>query len=222
VCRAQSKIFKQRGDMFKSILPKEVAFFDFFDKQIALISEACGELLLLSKGEGELVQKVARIKEIEHQADIVTHNCISELHKTFITPLDRFDIHKLMNRLDDIIDLIDGASARFILYNIKEIRPETVEFAKVLIKDADEIDIALKSLRNMKHANITLEKCVEIHKLEHDADVVMQSALCRLLNEETNPITVIKWKEIFELLESATDRCDDVADIIEGLVLEAA
>lgn len=208
--------------MLRRLMPRSTNFFDFFDAHIALTMEGCHELLSLAADGGDLGVRVDRIKEIEHETDRITHECIEALHQTFITPMERGDIHRLIKRLDDIIDAVDAAVMRLRLYDIREIRPEVREAAEILVKGTAEVAKALKLMRSPDNVEKVKSCCVAIYGFENEADTVLRSALARLFNEEQNPITVIKWKEIFEILELASDRCEDVANIIQGVAIEAS
>jgi uncharacterized protein len=208
--------------MFRSFLPKEVGFFDFFEQHVALGNEVCRELQALSAQGGDIKARADRIHVLEGQADQITHQCTDALHKTFITPFDRTEIHSLIKRLDDIIDSVDTAAERMVIYQIKEMRPEVRQLADLLLELTGTITDALKLMRNFDNAQEIDAKCVHIHNLENQADVVLRDALVRLFNEEPNAVLVIKWKEIFERLEKATDRCEAVANIIQGIVIEAS
>jgi len=208
--------------MFGSLLPKNTDFFDYFDQHIALTIEGCKELQDLATNDGEMAVRIARIKEYEHRTDQVTHMCIDALHKTFITPIDRADIQRLIRRLDDIIDAVDAAAVRIGHYEIKVIRPEAKDVARMLVNASTEIAHALKLLRNVKNAPEIEAICVRVYQIENDADMMLRTALARLFREESNPIEVIKWKELFEILEKAVDRCEDVANVIQGVLIEAS
>ncbi len=161
-----------------------------------------------------------QISDLEHEGDQITHNTVLALHQTWITPLDREDIHGLISRLDDVLDFIDSASDRFALYQLSAVRPEAVEIAKILHLSCTEIERAMGLLRNMKDVKPLLELCRQINRHEHDADSVFRRALARLFNERTDPLEVMKWRDVLDALETATDRAEDVANIIEGIVLE--
>ena len=208
--------------MFARLLPRETSFFDLFERHAALTIEGTREFLALSRGERSLGPSAKRIKEIEHEADVITHQCVTALHETFITPIERDDIYRLITRMDDIMDFMESASERLALYELTMMRPEIKEMAAILVTASEAIADALKGLRDMKNAPAVLERCVEINRLENEADAILRSAVAKLFKEESNPITVIKWKEIFEALEEATDRAEDVANIIEGVILEHA
>lgn len=208
--------------MFRRLLPKTTNFFDFFDRHIALTIEGCQELLALAKSGTDIERRAIRIKEIEHATDRITHECIEALHETFITPIERGDIHRLMKRLDDIIDAVDAAVMRLRLYGITEIRAEVSLTAELLVKATTEIAQALRLMRSPANIEAIKKTCVAIYGYENEADTVLRQALVQLFQQESDPITVIKWKEIFEILELASDRCEDVANIIQGITIEAS
>ncbi|MBP7866445.1 MAG: DUF47 domain-containing protein [Acidobacteria bacterium] len=208
--------------MFKKLLPREVSFFDYFEQHVDTTLEASKIFLEITSNGPEMESKVSRIKALEHQADNITHKCIEALHKTFITPIDRHEIHALIKRLDDITDDIDGAAARLVMYELTSIRSEARDLAEILVKACTELCKAVRGLRNVAQAKGIIDICIQVHQYENDGDVAMRTALVRLLKEEQSPVMVVKWKEIFEMLERATDSCEDVANIIEGVVIEAS
>lgn len=204
-------------------MPRETGFFDFFEKHSQLSIAACRELNAIAANPSELISRANRIKEIEHEADDITHECIDALHRTFITPIDRADIHRLMKRLDDIVDSIDSAASRMVLYDMNDMRLEIKKFTEVLIIATTEIAGAIRCLRRMKKEGEAIQKCCEaIYTAENEGDRILRDALGRLFKEETEAILIIKWKEVFERLERATDRCEEVANIIQGVVIEAS
>jgi uncharacterized protein len=206
--------------MLGRFLPREMSFFDLFEHHAALTVLGTSAFVSLVTTGANLGPKAKRIKEIEHEADTVTHQCVEALHKTFVTPIDRYDIHRLISRMDDVMDLVEAASDRISLYELLTMTQEVKDLSDVLSRSAVEVEAAIKLLRNMKHADAIRQKCIDINRLENEGDAVLRSALAKLFRTEKDPITVIKWKEIYELLEAATDRCEDVANIIEGVVLE--
>ncbi len=208
--------------MLRRLLPKKTDFFDYFDRHIEQTLAACQELVDLARSGDDLERRAARIKDIEHAADRITHECIEALHETFITPIERGDIHRLMKRLDDIVDAIDAAVLRLRLYEIHELREEVRLSADLLLKATGVISQALKLMRNPHNIEAIKQCCIEIYNHENEADTVLRKALARLFNEEKDPITIIKWKEILEILELASDRCEDVANIIQGITIEAS
>jgi predicted phosphate transport protein (TIGR00153 family) len=208
--------------MFQRFLPRETSFFDFFEKHAELTVQGAQEFLQLVSEGGNISARASRIKEIEHETDVITHQCVDALHRTFITPIERDDIHRLISRMDDIMDYIEAASERMSLYEIKEMQPETKAIASVLVRATQQVREAVKGLRNLKNVENVIKTCIDVNRLENEGDVLLRNAVARLFREETNAITIVKWKEIFENLESATDRCEDVANIIEGVILEHA
>jgi hypothetical protein len=209
--------------MFRRLLPREVSFFDYFEEHAKLTIEACEAFLALAMSKDGQATMAARIKELEQQADVVTHKCVDDLNATFITPIDRTDILLLIQRLDDIIDAVDASTSRIVLYELTDLRPEMGQLASILVRAAKEIEVAVKCLRNLKNVDLIKEKLIAIHQLENEGDAALRVALVNLFKEEEHrPMLVIKWKEIFERLEKATDRCEELANIIEKVIIEAS
>ncbi|MBU1181131.1 MAG: DUF47 family protein [Proteobacteria bacterium] len=206
--------------MLKRFLPKETVFFDYFEQQIALTILGTKEFLELVTKADNIRERVERIKEIEHQSDTVTHLCYSALRSTFITPFDRTEINALIKKLDDIMDAVDSAAERILLYEVTVFLPEMRELALILVNASIELEHALKILRKSKKRQGVLDKCAIIHQLENEGDEMLRTAIGRLFKEEKDPIQLIKYKEILEDLESATDYAEEVANIIEGVILE--
>jgi hypothetical protein len=206
--------------MLKSLLPRETSFFDFFEKHSKLTHEGALEFERMAE-DGE-ISRTRRIKEIEHETDVVTHQCVEALHKTFITPIDRNDIHRLISRMDDVMDLLDAASDRVRLYELHPVTGEIQAFAALIVRSTGLVQRAVAGLRDMKASETIKEACIEINRIENDGDALFRKALARLFKEEKDAISVIKWKEVFEALETCLDRAEDVANTIEGIVLEHA
>jgi uncharacterized protein len=202
------------------LLPHDASFFGFFEQQGKKTVEGCRAFLAMVEEANNLQSHAQRVKQIEHECDDITHAVVEQLHKTFITPIDRNDIYRLITKMDDIMDFVEAAADRLALYEIPTMTQEVGELTRCLVSSAEHVLGAVTSIRNLKRPNGILEHCIEINRLENVADNLLRSALARLFREEKDPIAVIKWKEIYETLESATDRCEDVANIIEGLVLE--
>src|SRR5688572_7881661 len=207
--------------MFGKLLPRETSFFDLFERHARLTIEGAKEFQALAGG-APVIAAVRRIKEIEHETDVITHQCVEALHKTFITPIDRNDIHRLISRMDDIMDFLEAASERIGLYEIVKMTPEVKELSAIIVRATEAMEGALRGLRDMGDPQQVFTKCIEINRLENEADAIMRVAVARLFKEEKDPVMIIKWKEIYEALEDATDRCEDVANIIEGVILEHA
>jgi predicted phosphate transport protein (TIGR00153 family) len=208
--------------MLRSLIPREFAFFDLFDQLAARGVEAAHALVDMVDHYVELPAKVRRLRDIEHQGDELTHHAIEMLHKTFVTPLDRDQIYELVSCMDDVIDLAEGAGRRLMMYDVKGPTPELKELTAVLHRATLEIQKAIKALRNLKNAQVIKACCIEINKLENDGDALRDAVVAKLFTEEKDAVELLKWKEIYEDVETAIDRCEDVADVIEGVVLENA
>ena len=202
------------------LLPREESFFDDFEKHAAKTVEGCRVFLEMAENATDCAAVSPRMKAIESECDHITHGVVARLHKTFITPIDRNDIFRLISKMDDVMDFVEAAAQRMVVYDIHQPTPELAGLARTLMHGAERVLEALSGLRNLKNPDLILEKCVEINRLENEADVQLRAAIAKLFKEAKDPIFVIKWKEIYELLETATDRCEDVANIIEGVVLE--
>jgi hypothetical protein len=201
------------------LIPREARFFDDFvamAEQIRLGAAMLEEMLAPDK---PIWDKADQIKELEHKCDFLTHEIIQRLHRTFVTPLDREDIHELARSLDDVMDAIDASAAVVRLYSIERVRPDARELVRIIKASTDEMVKALKALERKQGV---AEPAVEINRLENEADRVHQAAVRRLFEEERDPITIMKWKEILDFLEESTDRCEDVANAVEGIVVKHA
>jgi predicted phosphate transport protein (TIGR00153 family) len=202
------------------LLPREDCFFDYFEAHAAKTVEGCELFLDLAKGTEDVPGLCAKIKEVESACDKVTHDTVASLHRVFITPLDRNDIHRLISKMDDIMDLVEGAARSIDIYQIREPSAELAKMADTLLASARQMCEALKGLRDLKHPSSILERCVEINRLENEADRQLADAIAHLLQRTRDPIAIIKWKEVFEAIEMATDSCEDVANVIEGVIME--
>jgi predicted phosphate transport protein (TIGR00153 family) len=202
------------------LLPRDTSFFDAFEQQGRKTVEGCQAFLTLTEDLARASVHAKAIKVIEEECDSITHRVVESLHKTFITPIDRNDIYRLITKMDDVMDFIEAAAERIHLYDVRVTTKEVGDLARVLVASAERVLEAVSGLRNLKNPQVILEKCVEINRLENEADALLRGTLAKLFREEKDAITIIKWKEIYELLETATDRCEDVANIIEGVVLE--
>jgi predicted phosphate transport protein (TIGR00153 family) len=201
------------------LLPKEERFYDDFVALAEEIRRGASILEEMLAPEHPLHDKADEIKEVEHKCDFLTHEIIQRLHRTFVTPLDREDIHELARSLDDVMDAIDASAAIVRLYQIEHVRPDARELARIIMASSEQVVKALKALERRKGV---AEPTVEINRLENEADRVHQAAVRRLFEEERDPIAIIKWKEILDFLEDATDRCEDVANVLEGVVVKHA
>lgn len=208
--------------MFGRFMPREGNFFELFAKSGEQILKGAQEFRAMLDDMQNADSRARHIKAIEHDADEITHRTIDLLHKTFITPLDREDIHKLISQMDDIVDFIEAASQRLSLYGIKEATPAAKQLADVCTRAAECIQRSVAHLDDLSNPQKLIHECVEINRLENDADHILREAVAKLFAEEQDIRQLIKWKEIYELLETVTDRCEDVANTIEGIVLEYA
>jgi uncharacterized protein len=202
------------------LLPHDASFFTHFETQGKKTVEGCLAFQQMISDPTALDGKAERVKQIEHECDDVTHAVVEALHKTFITPIDRNDIYRLITKMDDIMDLVEAAADRLALYEMPKMTKEAAELAACLVSSAEHVLGAVSGIRDLNKPGGILEHCIEINRLENVADNILRTALAKLFREEKDPISVIKWKEIYETLEAATDRCEDVANIIEGVVLE--
>lgn len=208
--------------MFGRLMPTEGKFFDLFIQHGELCVKGGRELVALMTNFDDLEHRVHAIETIEKQADKVTHATLEMLHKTFITPLDRDDIHQLITRMDDILDLMEDVGQTIWLYDIKEITPEAKRLAELCQTCCERVLASVSLLHNMNNAREILNICAEIDRLESDADHVMRAAMSKLFREEPDVRNLIKLKAIYEILETVTDRCEDVANIVEGIIVENA
>jgi uncharacterized protein len=200
------------------LIPREEKFYDDFKAMADQLRVGARLLEEMLATDPPLADKAHEIKEVEHKCDFLTHEIIQRLNKTFVTPIDREDIHALARTLDDVMDAIDDAAALIPLYRIEQIRFGARELAVVISKQTEELRKAIEALEG-KHGAI-LDHAVEINRLENEADRIHQKAVGQLFDEEQNAIAVMKWKEILDLLEDATDACEDVANLLENVVVK--
>ncbi|MBI3786015.1 MAG: DUF47 domain-containing protein [Deltaproteobacteria bacterium] len=191
-----------------------------FERHAEKTLEAAKLLQTMLTTPGDVAAQSRRIAEVEHEGDQITHNAVETLHKTFVTPFDRGDIHRLITRLDDILDLIEATSERVWLYKIEGPDTDAIQLSEVLVESVTQVHRAMTCLRNLKDRDGLLRICTEINRLENEGDTLLRSTLGRLFNGNRDPITVIKLKEIYDFLEDAVDRCEDVANVLEGVALE--
>ena len=201
------------------LIPKEEKFFDMFQEQADHVVLAAKALVkILENYDLETIDtKAAEIRTNEHEGDVLTHNIIRKLNQTFVTPFDREDIYSLTTRLDDVLDLIEGTVNRLKMYRIKQVTPELITIAKIVLLSSEEIAHAISKMNNIQRI---ADHCIEINRLENEADLVTRQIIAHLFNNTTNPIEIIKWKEIYEYVELATDKCEDIANILEGIMLK--
>ena len=201
------------------LIPRETRFYDDFVTMAEQIRRGATLLDAMLAPERPIWDKADEIKEVEHQCDNLTHQIIQRLHRTFVTPLDREDIFELARSLDDVMDAIDATAAMVRLYQIEHVRPDARVLAGIISASVDQLVMALKALE--KKVGVA-EPAVEINRLENEADRAHHAGVRRLFEEERDPVAIIKWKEILDFLEDATDRCEDVANVLEGVVVKHA
>ncbi len=201
-------------------IPKDQKFFDHFEELADAIEKGSRLFLDILNNFEHSEAKLSTLKEIEHEADRITHIVFAKLHKTFITPLDREDIHALANKMDSILDIIEGAAVRMYLYAMKKPSKELIELALILDNAIGVVKRVVYALRHRKNSNIIIDACVEIHSIENQGDYLLHQCIARLFQNEKDPFELIKTKEIYELVEEAIDTCEDVTNIVEGIVLK--
>ncbi len=204
------------------LFPSEETFLPQFARAADILYEAAKALDELACDYTDVEVKVARIKHLEHEGDQVAHQTFNLLSRTWITPIDREDIHALVGALDDVLDSIDAVAARMALYKIPASTPELREATRLIVKAGEAVRRAMSQIGDLKNSRAILEDCVEINRLENEADALFRIAISRLFETEKDPIAVIKWKEIYTVLEETTDRCEDVANVLEQIVLKSS
>lgn len=201
-------------------IPREEKFFDLFEELAEKIEEGGKLFLEMLLDYDSFETSLTRLKEIEHEADEITHRTYEKMHTTFLTPIDREDIYALVNKMDSILDMTEAAAIRMSLYKIKAPKEELFQQARILNEAAAKVKLVVRGLRDMKNAKMILGACVEINTLENAGDQILRTTMAKLFEHETDPFELIKWKEIFERFEEALDICEDVSNIVEGIVLK--
>jgi uncharacterized protein len=199
------------------LIPRDNTFFDMFSQMSENLIAGARAMVDLFSDYSDLDRKISEIRRIERTGDELTHAVLIKLNQTFITPFDREDIHELASSLDDVLDFLNAAGARIIMYRITNPPPAALELARLILQQAQELHRALPLLR--KNGDI-LTHCVEINRIENEADVISRAAIGRLFDEEKDPINLIKIKELIEFLETATDKAEDVANVLETVILK--
>ena len=199
------------------LIPREERFFTDLSAMADAIAEGAAVFEAMLASDPPALARAGEVQAIEHRCDELTHGIVERLNRTFVTPIDREDIHALADSLDDVMDAIDSAADSLSLFKIDRVRPEARQQAALIRRSVEQIRLALTSLERQEGAR---EAVIETKRLEHEADAVHRSAISRLFSEETDAIAIIKWKEIFDFLEDAVDRCDQVAVVIEGVVVK--
>lgn len=205
-----------------SFIPKEVQFFDLLEQMGRYIDESANLLDEMARNYTDVEAKSNRIDGVEHACDEVCHDCLDKLETTFITPFDREDIHELVLRLDDVVDMTTTAASRMTMYRITKPRQTVLDLTEIIVQQAKLLASALRRLRNKNEFSLASNDCIEVHRLENVADDVLHKAIGALFESETNAIELMRWKEIYETLETITDCGEDVANVIHGIVVKNA
>jgi len=204
-----------------ALFPKKIDFFEIFDRALDNLSKATNVLVDMLNNFETFEKKAKAIYEFEQDGDMLTHDIMKELNKTFLTPIDREDIHALAARIDDVLDLIWAAVDRMVVYKIEKPTPEVISIAEDLQMTADVLTRALRELRTKQYFRVQ-EHCIEVNRLENRIDRKYRDALGKLVNSGNDPVYIIKWKDIYQLFEDASDRAEDIANVLEGIVLKHA
>jgi len=202
------------------LMPQETDFFLSFQKQADNIVAGAAALTTMLEHYSDVAEQVRRIKAIEHTGDELTHQIFRKLNQTFVTPFDREDIHELCGTMDDVLDLVDAAASRFDLYRINQVRAGTIDLSKVLTLATMELSAAIHAIATSPDRAIP--RVIEINRLENESDRLCRLLIARLFEDEKDPVQIIKWKEIFEVVEAAVDKCEDVSNVIESIILKNA
>lgn len=203
------------------IFPKEIDFFEIFDKAAVNLTKATSVLVSLMENFDNIEAKAKEIYDAEQDGDMLTHDIMRKLNSSFVTPIDREDIHALASRMDDILDLVWGAVDRLVVFKITSPTKEAMEISMDLHRTTEVLQKTIRELRNKNYSHVQ-EHCIEINRLENRIDRTFRDALGTLFDDFKDPLLIIKWKEIYEHLENASDRCEDVANVLEGIVLKNA
>jgi len=201
------------------ILPRDKSFFQMFKEQAENVEAGAQAMVDMLENYQDPAAGADKVESHEHIGDTITHNIMTRLNQTFITPFDREDIHELASKIDDVIDLVDAAATRLVTYRVRTIRPGVLDLAKTVRDASAQIVAAVRVLEKEDHI---LDHCIEINRLENLADRQCRELVGNLFEQEKDPVQIIKWKEIIETLEFATDKCEDVANVIETVTLKNA
>jgi predicted phosphate transport protein (TIGR00153 family) len=205
--------------MFSKLIPRDEKFFDLFDEIALRLVRAAKLQKQLFSEPARIAEHVAAIKTIEHEADVLTHDVITRLNKSFVTPFDREDIHELASRLDDVVDLIDGTARRAVMFRVTSVREPARQLADVIVRAADSLEKAVVAIKKPK---IVIERGQEVKTLEEEGDAIYHAAVGKLFDGGEDPIEIMRWKELYDTLERTLDQCEDVANVLESIVLKNA
>jgi len=203
-----------------SLVPKEEKFFELFEAQAAHNVEAARIFRDLAQHWSLESPAFDKLRDIEHEADITTHEVIDKLNRTFVTPFDREDIHALAKELDDVVDLVQSLSSRMLLYRVEKSAEDLVQMADILLQSTENVRKAIVELRQPEKYRRVLDHCIEVNRLENAGDTLLGLAIGKLFTGRPEPLEVIKWKEIYEVVEEAIDKCEDVANTIESILVK--
>jgi uncharacterized protein len=212
----------RRKVLLMRFFPKRENFFDYFEQLADKIEEGGQFFLEMTQNDNYTAARVSRLKEIEHEADGIAHRTYEKMNKSFLTPIDREDIYALINKMDDILDNIEGTAIRIYMYKVQMPNDAIIRQAEILFQAIQKVKGIVYGIRNVKESQLILNGCVEIHALENAGDIVLRTVMTDLFIKEDNPVELIKWKEIFERLETAMDVCETVSHIVEGIVMKHA
>ncbi len=205
-----------------SLFPREEKFFDLFEKGVQNLKSAVSLLEQVFQSRNGREKIIVEINNIEHKGDTITHDIIEKLNRSFITPFDREDIHRLTADMDDILDMVDGVADRILMYKIKKLPGRAIAMMTILKTAVDELERVINSLRDLKNPQKIMKSCIEINRLENEGDTLIKSAMASMFNSKMDALEFLKIKEIYDHLERAIDKCEDVADSIEGILVKNA
>jgi len=200
-----------------SLFPREEDFFALFKKQAALVRKGCDQLQEMMERFDRIEERAKDLKDVEHEADLVAHELFERLNRTFITPLEREDIHALASGLDDVLDSVEAIGSRLVMFNIKNTTPEAIQLSEILVRCGVQIEKAVGSLKDFKNV---MAFAIELNRLENEADLISRQAVADLFSGKHDVMDVLRWKEIYGRLESAADQAEDVANTIESIVIK--
>ena len=201
-----------------SLFPKDENFFALFRKQAAVVRQGCDQLHEMMEKFDDLETRATALKKVEHEGDMITHEIFERLNRTFITPLEREDIHDLASGLDDVLDSAEAIGSRLVLFHIKQSTPEALKLTDILLRCGAQLEQAVEHLKDFKNL---MAFTIEINRLENEADAISREAVADLFSGRHETLDVLRWKEIYGRLEAASDQCEDVANVIEAIVLKS-
>jgi predicted phosphate transport protein (TIGR00153 family) len=221
--RRPIKLYMEDNALRFPFIPREEKFFDLLEESARNVVLGANQLSELIEKWDNVPQRVEEIKKIEHEGDEITHRIIAQLHATFVTPIDREDIAQLAEHLDDVLDFIEETASSMLIYWVAKPTEKAQELAQIIVRMTNEISEAIPRLRRRKLLHQLPACCMEVNRLENEADAIVRSAVAGLFHDkDINVVDVIKWREIYEYMETATDRCEDIANVLEGVMIKRA